>query len=315
VLVARGSCAGQAWPTAAWQSVGAAYGVMTLVAQGGALAELIGIDHEVPVAPFMPVMMFAILFGLSMDYEVFLISLCACIATGTRAEGGESDGVAPDAGVIACRTRFFDSEIVTIYHFLTDFATEHTDLRLVASNSFGRRTGSPPAPPPDTDLADALRDAVAAGVTICFSAGNYHKLAGGAPAACNPTSIWLHKCRDDLLTVATSRPDGSMWFYSSRGPGQFNGDPGMARKPDVTAPTPPNGRVVYGDSVQSLPDGWGTSGACPQVAGVAALMLGGSAASPAEVCDAIRSTAVPLGHDFDCEGRGLIHAARAVAAL
>ena len=55
-------------------SVGAAYGVMTLVAQGGAVGELIGIDHEVPIAPFMPVMMFAILFGLSMDYEVFLIS-------------------------------------------------------------------------------------------------------------------------------------------------------------------------------------------------------------------------------------------------
>jgi putative drug exporter of the RND superfamily len=55
-------------------SVGAAYGVMTLVAQGGAVGELIGIDHEVPLAPFMPVMTFAILFGLSMDYEVFLIS-------------------------------------------------------------------------------------------------------------------------------------------------------------------------------------------------------------------------------------------------
>jgi RND superfamily putative drug exporter len=55
-------------------SVSAAYGVMTLVAKGGALGELIGIDHEVPVAPFMPVMMFAILFGLSMDYEVFLVS-------------------------------------------------------------------------------------------------------------------------------------------------------------------------------------------------------------------------------------------------
>ena len=55
-------------------SVCAAYGVMTLVAQGGFLGELIGIDHEVPIAPFMPVMMFAILFGLSMDYEVFLIS-------------------------------------------------------------------------------------------------------------------------------------------------------------------------------------------------------------------------------------------------
>ena len=55
-------------------SVSAAYGVMTLVAKGGAVSELIGIDHEVPIAPFMPVMMFAILFGLSMDYEVFLIS-------------------------------------------------------------------------------------------------------------------------------------------------------------------------------------------------------------------------------------------------
>jgi RND superfamily putative drug exporter len=55
-------------------SVGAAYGVMTIVAKGGAVGGLIGIDHEVPVAPFMPVMMFAILFGLSMDYEVFLIS-------------------------------------------------------------------------------------------------------------------------------------------------------------------------------------------------------------------------------------------------
>ena len=55
-------------------SVSAAYGVMTLVAKGGPVGELIGIDHEVPIAPFMPVMMFAILFGLSMDYEVFLIS-------------------------------------------------------------------------------------------------------------------------------------------------------------------------------------------------------------------------------------------------
>ena len=55
-------------------SVSAAYGVMTIVSKGGAVASIIGIDHEVPVAPFMPVMMFAILFGLSMDYEVFLIS-------------------------------------------------------------------------------------------------------------------------------------------------------------------------------------------------------------------------------------------------
>jgi RND superfamily putative drug exporter len=55
-------------------SVGAAFGVMTVVAEGGSIGEFFGIDREVPIAPFMPVMMFAILFGLSMDYEVFLVS-------------------------------------------------------------------------------------------------------------------------------------------------------------------------------------------------------------------------------------------------
>jgi len=55
-------------------SVGAAYGVVALVAEGGWAGGLIGIDGETPVAPFIPVMMFAILFGLSMDYEVFLLS-------------------------------------------------------------------------------------------------------------------------------------------------------------------------------------------------------------------------------------------------
>jgi putative drug exporter of the RND superfamily len=56
-------------------SVGAAYGVMALFAGGGWFgSNLLGIDQSVPVAPFIPVMMFAILFGLSMDYEVFLLS-------------------------------------------------------------------------------------------------------------------------------------------------------------------------------------------------------------------------------------------------
>jgi putative drug exporter of the RND superfamily len=55
-------------------SIGAAYGVISLFAEGGFAGGLIGIDSEVPVAPFIPVMMFAILFGLSMDYEVFLLS-------------------------------------------------------------------------------------------------------------------------------------------------------------------------------------------------------------------------------------------------
>jgi putative drug exporter of the RND superfamily len=55
-------------------SVGAAYGVVALFAGGGFLGGLLGIEGEVPVPPFIPVLMFAILFGLSMDYEVFLLS-------------------------------------------------------------------------------------------------------------------------------------------------------------------------------------------------------------------------------------------------
>jgi RND superfamily putative drug exporter len=55
-------------------SIGAAYGVVAAVADGGALGQLVGIDTATPVPPFIPVMMFAILFGLSMDYEVFLLS-------------------------------------------------------------------------------------------------------------------------------------------------------------------------------------------------------------------------------------------------
>ena len=55
-------------------SITAAYGVMALAVNGGPLGKLIGIPDPTPVPSFIPMMMFAILFGLSMDYEVFLLS-------------------------------------------------------------------------------------------------------------------------------------------------------------------------------------------------------------------------------------------------
>ena len=55
-------------------SIAAAYGVVALVAEGGWAGRLVGIDSDVPVPPFIPVIMFSVLFGLSMDYEVFLVS-------------------------------------------------------------------------------------------------------------------------------------------------------------------------------------------------------------------------------------------------
>ena len=55
-------------------SIAAAYGVVVLVFQEGVGAGLLGVDGEVPIVSFVPLFMFAILFGLSMDYNVFLQS-------------------------------------------------------------------------------------------------------------------------------------------------------------------------------------------------------------------------------------------------
>jgi len=55
-------------------SVGAAYGVIVAVFQWGWGSSLIGVQETVPIMPLAPMLMFAILFGLSMDYEVFLLS-------------------------------------------------------------------------------------------------------------------------------------------------------------------------------------------------------------------------------------------------
>jgi RND superfamily putative drug exporter len=55
-------------------SIGAAYGVVVAVFEWGWLKGAFGVEQTGPIAPFIPMMMFAILFGLSMDYEVFLLS-------------------------------------------------------------------------------------------------------------------------------------------------------------------------------------------------------------------------------------------------
>ena len=82
-------------------SIGAAYGVLVMVFQWGWGKDLIGLESTVPIVSFIPMFMFAILFGLSMDYEVFLLSRIRedYLLTGDN-EGSVIQGIAGTARVI-----------------------------------------------------------------------------------------------------------------------------------------------------------------------------------------------------------------------
>jgi putative drug exporter of the RND superfamily len=107
-------------------SVGAAYGVVSLFAGGGFLGELIGIHGEVPVPPFVPVLMFAVLFGLSMDYEVFLLSR-------VREEylSGRSTREAVTAGLARTARVITAAAAIMVVVFGAFVASEETFLRLI----------------------------------------------------------------------------------------------------------------------------------------------------------------------------------------
>ena len=83
-------------------SIGAAYGVLTAVFQWGWGVELLGGDHAMPISSWLPMLMFAILFGLSMDYEVFMLSRIRedWLATGD-ARGSVVSGLAATGRVIS----------------------------------------------------------------------------------------------------------------------------------------------------------------------------------------------------------------------
>ena len=82
-------------------SIGAAYGVIVAVFQWGWLGGVIGIGKTGPIDPWVPLMLFTILFGLSMDYEVFLLSRVReeWLRTGNNATS-VADGLAGTARVI-----------------------------------------------------------------------------------------------------------------------------------------------------------------------------------------------------------------------
>lgn len=81
-------------------SIGAAYGALVMIFQWGWGKALFGIEPA-PIEPFLPMMLFAIVFGLSMDYEVFLLSRIReeWVRTGDAKES-VADGLAATARVI-----------------------------------------------------------------------------------------------------------------------------------------------------------------------------------------------------------------------
>ena len=82
-------------------SIGAAYGILVAIFQWGWGMELIGVDRAGPIEAWVPMFLFAIVFGLSMDYEVFLLSRIKEEYDRTKDnETAVADGLAVTARVI-----------------------------------------------------------------------------------------------------------------------------------------------------------------------------------------------------------------------
>jgi RND superfamily putative drug exporter len=106
-------------------SIGAAYGVIVAVFQWGWAKGLVGLDATVPVNPFVPMIMFAVLFGLSMDYEVFLLSRIREEFQRTgNSHQSVVDGLAATARVIT------SAALIMISVFLAFVATDDVTVKM-----------------------------------------------------------------------------------------------------------------------------------------------------------------------------------------
>ncbi len=82
-------------------SVGASYGVLTLVFQHGWGASLLGFEQQAGITSWLPLFLFVVLFGLSMDYHVFIISrIREAVLGGTSTADAVAGGIKSTAGVV-----------------------------------------------------------------------------------------------------------------------------------------------------------------------------------------------------------------------
>ena len=106
-------------------SIGAAYGVVTLAFQTEWGAALLGVDQQ-PVVSFVPMLMFAILFGLSMDYNVFLIS-----AVREAKDAGDSARAALIRGVAKTASLISVAGAIMALVFLGFMITTETEVKMI----------------------------------------------------------------------------------------------------------------------------------------------------------------------------------------
>ena len=106
-------------------SIGAAYGVVTLAFQTEWGAALLGVDQQ-PVVSFVPMLMFAILFGLSMDYNVFLIS-----AVREAKDAGDTAKAALIRGVGKTASLISVAGAIMALVFLGFMITTETEVKMI----------------------------------------------------------------------------------------------------------------------------------------------------------------------------------------
>ena len=111
-------------------SIGAAYGIIVAVFQWGWGSSFLGVSEKVPIESYVPMMIFAIVFGLSMDYEVFLLSRVRDAWLATRDNHRSvAQGLAGTARVITCAALIMTS-VFSAFLFSTNVTVKMLALGL-----------------------------------------------------------------------------------------------------------------------------------------------------------------------------------------
>ncbi len=188
-------------------SIGASYGVAVAVFQWGWLSAITGVEPA-PIEPFVPMMLFAIVFGLSMDYEVFLLSRVReeWVRTGDS-RTSVADGLASTARVISA------AAAIMVFLFGSFLLEQDRIIKLfglgLAVAVAARRHHHPHAPGAGHHGAPGRQELVAAEVAREDPAQGQRRrqprghrrprtgagLSGFCPAAAVPPEAALSRCR------------------------------------------------------------------------------------------------------------------------